>query len=64
MSKLDFEVVTPERRVVHEQVDEVVLPSLEGYLGVLPGHAPPSPGETASVPVAAVAVCCCQRRWR
>jgi F-type H+-transporting ATPase subunit epsilon len=33
-------VVTPERKVLEETVDEVVLPGSEGYLGVLPGHAP------------------------
>jgi F-type H+-transporting ATPase subunit epsilon len=38
--KLDLEVVTPERRVLAETVDEVVLPGAEGYFGVLPGHAP------------------------
>ena len=38
--KLTFEVATPERLVVSESVDEVVLPSVEGYLGVLQGHAP------------------------
>jgi F-type H+-transporting ATPase subunit epsilon len=38
--KLDLEIVTPERRVVAETVDEVVVPGSEGYLGVLPGHAP------------------------
>jgi len=38
--KLTLEIVTPERRVVSETVDEVVLPGREGYLGVLPGHAP------------------------
>jgi len=38
--KLDLEIVTPERLVLHETVDEVVLPGSEGYLGVLPGHAP------------------------
>jgi F-type H+-transporting ATPase subunit epsilon len=36
---LDLEVVTPEREVVHEQVDEVQVPGTEGYLGILPGHA-------------------------
>ncbi len=40
MDKLDFEIVTPERLVLSETVDEVVLPGTEGYLGVLPGHAP------------------------
>ena len=38
--KLDLEIVTPERRVFAETVDSVVLPGSEGYLGVLPGHAP------------------------
>jgi F-type H+-transporting ATPase subunit epsilon len=33
-------VVTPERKVVDRQVDEVVLPGSEGYFGVLTGHAP------------------------
>ncbi|HEU4402532.1 MAG TPA: F0F1 ATP synthase subunit epsilon [Candidatus Polarisedimenticolia bacterium] len=37
---LRLEVVTPERRVVAEVVDEVVLPGSQGYLGVLPGHTP------------------------
>jgi len=37
---IHLEVVTPERRVVSEVVDEVVLPGSEGYLGVLPGHTP------------------------
>lgn len=38
--KLQLEIVTPERSVLTEQVDEVVMPSVEGYMGVLPGHAP------------------------
>ena len=38
--KLQLEIVTPERSVLTEQIDEVVLPTLEGYMGVLPGHAP------------------------
>jgi F-type H+-transporting ATPase subunit epsilon len=38
--KIDLEIVTPERRVLSETVDEVVLPGSEGYFGVLPGHAP------------------------
>lgn len=39
-SKIDLQIVTPERQVLAETVDEVVLPGAEGYLGVLPGHAP------------------------
>lgn len=38
--KLQFEIVTPERRVVAEEVDEVVMPAEDGYLGVRYGHAP------------------------
>jgi F-type H+-transporting ATPase subunit epsilon len=38
--KLRLEIVTPDRLVLAEQVDEVVLPSQDGYMGVLPGHAP------------------------
>lgn len=37
---ITLEVVTPERLVVSEPVDEAVLPGAEGYFGVLPGHAP------------------------
>ena len=39
-TKLTLEVVTPDRSLVREQVDEVVVPGSEGYLGVLPGHTP------------------------
>ncbi len=37
---LTLEFVTPERAIVHEDVDEVELPGEEGFFGVLPGHAP------------------------
>jgi F-type H+-transporting ATPase subunit epsilon len=37
---LELEIVTPERLVVHEKVEEVQIPGRSGYLGVLPGHAP------------------------
>ena len=40
MEKLLLEIVTPERRVVREEVDEVVCPGIEGEFGVLPGHTP------------------------
>ena len=39
-TKITLEVVTPERSLVSEQVDEVQLPGAEGYFGVLPGHTP------------------------
>jgi F-type H+-transporting ATPase subunit epsilon len=35
-----LEVVTPERRVVYEAVNEAQIPVLGGYIGVLPGHTP------------------------
>lgn len=35
---LTLEVVTPDRALVSQQVDEVQLPGSEGYFGVLPGH--------------------------
>jgi len=37
---IHLEIVTPERRLVSEVADEVVLPGSEGSLGVLPGHTP------------------------
>ena len=39
-TKLTLEIVTPDRSLVREEVDEVVVPCSEGYLGVLPGHTP------------------------
>jgi F-type H+-transporting ATPase subunit epsilon len=38
--RLTLEITTPMRLVVSEMVDEVVAPGIEGYFGVLPGHAP------------------------
>ena len=37
---LDLEVVTPQPLVFSERADFVVLPGLEGEIGILPGHAP------------------------
>jgi len=37
---IDLTIVTPERSVVHEHVDELQIPGANGYFGVLPGHAP------------------------
>ena len=37
---LELAVATPERELVREQVSEVQLPGSEGYMGILPGHAP------------------------
>jgi F-type H+-transporting ATPase subunit epsilon len=39
-AKLLLEIVTPDRQLVREEVDEVQLPGSEGYFGVLPGHTP------------------------
>jgi F-type H+-transporting ATPase subunit epsilon len=37
---IELVVVTPERQLLRERVSEVQLPGANGYLGVLPGHAP------------------------
>lgn len=37
---LELEIVTPEKHVLAETVDYVELPGQEGYMGILPGHAP------------------------
>jgi F-type H+-transporting ATPase subunit epsilon len=37
---IDLTIVTPERLLVHEHVDELQIPGAAGYFGVLPGHAP------------------------
>ena len=37
---LRLEFVTPQRAIVHEDVDEVGVPGEAGDFGVLPGHAP------------------------
>jgi F-type H+-transporting ATPase subunit epsilon len=37
---ITLEVVTPDRSITTEQVDEVEIPGADGYFGVLPGHTP------------------------
>lgn len=37
--QVNFELVTPERMVLSEAVDMVVVPGTEGNFGVLPGHS-------------------------
>ncbi|HVB36841.1 MAG TPA: F0F1 ATP synthase subunit epsilon [Candidatus Acidoferrales bacterium] len=37
---IELEIVTPERFLLHETVQSVELPGKEGYMGILPGHAP------------------------
>ena len=36
----ELEVATPERLLVRGQVSEAQIPATNGYIGVLPGHAP------------------------
>ena len=38
--KVNFELVSPERLLMEEAVDMVVVPGMEGDFGVLPGHTP------------------------
>ena len=38
--KILLEIVTPEKKVLSEQVDIVVAPGEEGEFGVLPNHIP------------------------
>lgn len=35
-----LEIVTPEKMVVRDQAEEAQIPGRNGYIGVLPGHAP------------------------
>jgi F-type H+-transporting ATPase subunit epsilon len=37
---IELEIVTPDKLLVQEPVDEVEIPGTEGYFGVLPGHTP------------------------
>jgi F-type H+-transporting ATPase subunit epsilon len=37
---IQLEIVTPERLAFSESVDAVVVPGIEGELGILPHHAP------------------------
>jgi F-type H+-transporting ATPase subunit epsilon len=39
-TSIELQIVTPDRLVVREQVDDVQIPGSEGYFGVLPGHTP------------------------
>ena len=35
-----LEIVTPEKLAYRDQVDEVLVPGIDGQLGILPHHAP------------------------
>lgn len=39
-SKLQLHIVSADRSLVSEPVDEVEIPGIDGYFGVLPGHTP------------------------
>ena len=39
-TSLELQIVTPDRLILKEQVDEVEIPGTDGYFGVLPGHTP------------------------
>ena len=39
-TSIELQIVTPDKMLVKEQVDEVVIPGTQGYFGVLPGHTP------------------------
>jgi F-type H+-transporting ATPase subunit epsilon len=39
-TQIQLEIVTPDRQVVHDSVTSVTIPGKDGYLGILPGHAP------------------------
>jgi F-type H+-transporting ATPase subunit epsilon len=40
MDTFQFEIVTPEKLVVRDVAEEMQIPGKNGYLGILPGHAP------------------------
>lgn len=39
-TKLHLTLVTREKKVLEQDVDEVVLPAVRGQIGILPGHTP------------------------
>jgi len=39
-SHLQLQIVSADRSLVNEWVDEVEIPGADGYFGVLPGHTP------------------------
>lgn len=38
--KISLTIVTRERKIIDIEVDEVVLPGVDGEIGILPGHTP------------------------
>ncbi len=39
MKKINLEVITPDKQVIKEPADFVLIPSKDGQMEVLPGHA-------------------------
>jgi F-type H+-transporting ATPase subunit epsilon len=39
-ANIKLEIVSADRSLVNETVDEVEIPGMDGYFGVLPGHTP------------------------
>ncbi len=39
-TKIQLQIVSADRALVNETVDEVEIPGADGYFGVLPGHTP------------------------
>src|SRR6266545_4171060 len=39
-TQIQLQIVSADRSLVNETVDEVEIPGAEGYFGVLPGHTP------------------------
>ena len=37
---LHLQIITPDKKLVEEDTDQVQIPGKGGYLGILPGHAP------------------------
>lgn len=37
---MDLQILTPEGSVLKEEIQALVVPATDGYLGVLPDHAP------------------------
>jgi F-type H+-transporting ATPase subunit epsilon len=40
MTKLQLQLVTPERTVLTEEVASLICPTTEGQITILPGHVP------------------------
>ncbi len=39
-TEIRLDIVTPDRMVAHDAVTALTIPGKNGYLGILPGHAP------------------------